>query len=59
MQFEQENWEAALPYIAQAYRYLGIRVGSPNAKTSASYLDALIEKLGEARVQQILQQQNP
>jgi hypothetical protein len=57
MQFEQEHWEAAVPYIAQAYTIFN-KIGSPNAKTSAGYLNAIIEKLGEARVQQILQQQN-
>ena len=57
MHFEQENWEAAVPYIAQAYTIFD-KIGSPNADTSAGYLGALIEKLGEARVQEILQQQN-
>ncbi|MFN3175514.1 MAG: tetratricopeptide repeat protein [Phaeodactylibacter xiamenensis] len=57
MQYEQENWEAAVPFIVQAYAIFD-KIGSPNAKTSADYLNALIEKLGEARVQEILQQQN-
>ncbi|WP_282777978.1 tetratricopeptide repeat protein [Phaeodactylibacter xiamenensis] len=57
MHFEQENWEAAVPFIVQAYTIFD-EIGSPNAKTSAGYLNALVEKLGEARVQEILQQLN-
>lgn len=57
LQFEQENWEAAVPYIAQAYTVFD-KIGSPNSKTSEWYLNELVEKLGQTRVQEILQQQN-
>jgi tetratricopeptide (TPR) repeat protein len=57
IQFEQESWEAAVPYIVQACTMLD-KIGSPKAKTSEWYLNELTEKLGEARVQKILQQQN-
>ncbi len=53
--FEQDQYEAAIAPIFQAYQILE-RIGSPNAKKSASYLNAIIEKIGEARFQAILQQ---
>ena len=53
MLFEQEQYEAAILPLAQAYQIYQ-KIGSPNINTTAGYLSAIIERIGEARFQAVL-----
>ena len=55
--FKQEEFEAAVAPIFQAYQIFE-HIGSPNKDVSLRYLNALVEKIGEARVLEIIQQMN-
>jgi tetratricopeptide (TPR) repeat protein len=55
---EMERFEAAVLPLVQAYQ-IREKLQSPDLPSTVSYLNFLVEKLGEARFQQILQQQNP
>ena len=51
--FEQKQYEAAIPPLAQAYQ-IRQKIGSPDANDTAGYLGAIIEHIGEARFQAVL-----
>ncbi|WP_421797698.1 tetratricopeptide repeat protein [Haliscomenobacter sp.] len=55
--FEQEGYEDAIPLMVQAYGIFQ-KIGSPNVKATESYLAAIIERIGEAKFQEILSQLN-
>jgi tetratricopeptide (TPR) repeat protein/CHAT domain-containing protein len=54
---ELDQWEAAVLPFVQAYQ-IREKLQSPELQSTIGYLNAVVEKLGEARVQEILQQQN-
>ena len=51
---EQNQTEEAVPYLIQAYQIFE-KIGSPNVQTTASYLNDVIEQIGQERFEQILQ----
>ena len=53
MTFDRNEYEPAIPYLMQAYSIFR-QLGSPNQEHPVSYLGAIIEKIGEARFQEIL-----
>lgn len=53
MLFEQERYEEAVPLLMQAYGIFQ-KIGSPNVKAAESYLVSIIERIGEAKFQEIL-----
>ncbi len=57
MLFKQDKFEEAVPLLWQTYQIFD-KIGSPIKKNVASYLNPIIEKIGEARFQEIIQQ-NP
>ncbi len=54
MLFEQNRLAEAVPLLVQAHGIFQ-RIDSPNLRHSAGYLAAIIEKIGQARYDQILQ----
>ncbi|MBL0015494.1 MAG: tetratricopeptide repeat protein [Bacteroidetes bacterium] len=50
--YGRKAYEEAIPYFLKAYAILK-QIGSPNLQHPESYLDAIKEKLGEARYQEI------
>jgi tetratricopeptide (TPR) repeat protein len=55
--FERNDFEDATPYFIQAYQIFH-QIGSPSAKVPESYFQAIIERIGEAKFQEILSQLN-
>lgn len=55
--FEQEQFEDAVPLLVQAYSIFQ-KIGSQNVQVIESYLVAIIERIGEAKFQEILSQLN-
>jgi tetratricopeptide (TPR) repeat protein len=53
MLFDQERYEEAIPLLMHAYQILQ-KIGSPNADGTAGYLGAIIERIGEAKFQEII-----
>jgi tetratricopeptide (TPR) repeat protein len=53
MLFKQERNEEAIPLLMQAYQILQ-KIGSPNAKVTAECLSTIIERIGEAKFQEII-----
>jgi tetratricopeptide (TPR) repeat protein len=51
--FDQEKYEEAVPLLMQAYQ-IRQKIGSPAANDTAGYLNAIIERIGEAKFQAIL-----
>jgi tetratricopeptide (TPR) repeat protein len=51
--FERNDFEGAAPYFIQAYQIF-YQIGSPNAKVPKSYLQSIIERIGEAKYQEII-----
>jgi tetratricopeptide (TPR) repeat protein len=51
--FGISDFERATPYFIEAYRILK-KIGSPNVKVTERYLNAIIERIGEAKFQEIL-----
>ncbi len=53
MLFEQERYEEAIPLLMQAYQIYQ-RIGSPTIKKTEGYLGDIIERIGEAKFQEII-----
>jgi len=53
MLFEQERFEEAIPLLVQAYQILQ-QIGSPDAEGTASYLNAIMEHIGEIKYKAII-----
>ena len=53
MLYKQNRYEEAIPLLMHAYR-IRQKTGSPNVKVPESYLTASIERIGEAKFQEIL-----
>jgi tetratricopeptide (TPR) repeat protein len=52
--FQDKNQpEAAIPYLLQAYQ-IRHQIGVPQVKSTESWLCSIIEKIGEARFNQLL-----
>jgi tetratricopeptide (TPR) repeat protein len=51
--FEREKIEASIPLFRQAYSIFR-QIGSPNMKAPEGYLEAIIQKIGEQRFQEII-----
>jgi hypothetical protein len=51
--FKSEDWEKAIPALSQSYdiRY---KIGSSNINSTLSYMNAIKEKIGEAKYQEIV-----
>ncbi|MCB0846175.1 MAG: tetratricopeptide repeat protein, partial [Bacteroidetes bacterium] len=56
---QKKQTEAAIPLFLEAYQIFH-KIGSPNEKVPLSYLNRIIEEIGEERFQAIIQKlQNP
>jgi tetratricopeptide (TPR) repeat protein len=53
MLFEQDRYEEATPLLLQAQAIFQ-KLGSPNVQIAASYLQAIIERIGEARFKEMV-----
>jgi len=53
MLFDQNKLEEAILHLMLAYR-LFQKIGSPNMQVAGSYLSAIIERIGEAKFQEII-----
>ncbi|MBK7936100.1 MAG: tetratricopeptide repeat protein [Lewinellaceae bacterium] len=53
MLFEQNRPEEAVPLLMKAYQIFQ-KIGSPDVHTTESWLDKIIQKIGEARFQEIV-----
>jgi len=53
IQFKGNNFEHATPYFIKAYKIFR-QIGSPNEKVTLEHLGAIIERIGEAKVQEII-----
>ena len=51
--FEQDHVEEAIPFFMQAYQIFQ-KIGSPNAQAPESSLKQILERIGEARYQEII-----
>ena len=54
MLFKQDKFEEAVPLLLQAY-HIFEKIGSPNVQAAAGYLNAIVEKIGEERFEEIVQ----
>ncbi|WP_425422025.1 tetratricopeptide repeat protein [Phaeodactylibacter xiamenensis] len=55
--YDKKDWSSAVACFNRSYN-LWKKIGSPMAEKSSKFLDLLCKQLGQARVQEILQQQN-
>ncbi|MBK8703541.1 MAG: tetratricopeptide repeat protein [Saprospiraceae bacterium] len=55
MLFDQQQLEAALPKLYQAYVVFD-QIGSPNAEGTMQYLEVIVGQLGEDKVKDLLSQ---
>jgi len=51
--FDQGRYQEAIPLLMQAYRIFQ-KIGSPNVQAAGSYLGSIIERIGEAKFQEII-----